>query len=159
MVQRAYEDARDGQRTRGRERLATELRYVLRNHRWNSTPEILDAIVDWQIRAVTAARTDSWVPGMAGSRDPIVKDVLDRFYAHRMGTAVGRLINENTALKRQLLDAIDCIRFYALGSGDDGFRAKAALVPLLEVAPAHEDNGIIPNFLETWSREASHLAD
>ena len=96
---------------------------------------------------------------MARSRDPIVKDVLSRFYTHRMGTAIGQLIDENSALKRQLLDAIDCIRFYAHGTNDDGSRARAALVPLLDAEPPNADPGIIPNFLETWSREASHPAD
>jgi hypothetical protein len=157
MVQRASNDARDVNWTR--ERLATELHYILRNHRWKPTPEIVGAIVDWQIGAVTAARTDSWIPGMARSRDPIVKDVLSRFYTHRMGTAIGQLIDENSALKRQLLDAIDCIRFYAHGTNDDGSRARAALVPLLDAEPPNADPGIIPNFLETWSREASHRAD
>jgi hypothetical protein len=156
---RASDDARDVNWRRGRERLTTELRFVLRNHGWKATPEIVDAIVDWQIRAVTAARTDSWIPGMAGSRDPIVKDVLSRFYTYRMGTAVGRLIDENSALKRQLLDALDCIRFYAQGAADGGIRAKTALVPLLDAEPPNEDTGIIPNFLETWSQDATHLAD
>jgi hypothetical protein len=158
MVQRASEDARDVHWTRERERLATELRYVLRRREWSPTPEIIEAIVEWQIEAVAGARMDSWIPGMAGSRDSVVKDVLSRYYAHRMGVAVARLIDENSGLKQQLLHAAECIRYYALGTTDGGSRAKAALGPLLAPEPQDEEAGVIPNFLVAWSEEASQAS-
>lgn len=162
MVRRAYEEPRDVHWTQERERLVTELHYVMRNRDWNPTPEVVDAIVEWQIEAVAGARMDSWIPGMAGSRDPVVKNVLGRYYAHRMGVAVARLIDENAGLKRQFLQAVECIRYYALGMADGGSRAKAALAPLLAPEPQDEEAGVIPNFLVAWSQEASQagqLAD
>jgi len=159
MKLRTSNDSASVPEKRVRGRLATELRYILRSYGWNPPPEMVDAIVDWQVRAVIVARTDSWVPGMAGSQDPVVKDVLSRFYAHRMSTAVSQLIDENSDLKRKLLEAIECIRFYARGQSDDGTRAAAALAPLVEGAPPGEDSGIISNVLVACSSEAGCRAD
>jgi hypothetical protein len=160
MVQRASEASRRVAWTRERERLATELRYLTRRHDWNPTPEIVEAVVEWHIEAIAAARLDAWIPGMAGSRDPIVNEVLSRFHAHRMGTAVARLIDMNSELKQQLLHAVECIRFYAGGPSDDGSRAREALGPLLATEPQdEEDAGVIPSFLVTWSHGASQMAE
>jgi hypothetical protein len=159
MVQRACEGSRRVAWTRERERLATELRYLTRQYNWSPAPEVVEVIVDWQIEAVAAARMDAWIPGMAGSRDPVVNDVLSRFYAHRMGVAVARLIDANSELKQQLLHAVECIRFYAGGPADDGSRARAALGPLIATEPQDEDASVIPSFLVTWSEGASQMAD
>jgi hypothetical protein len=156
MVQRASDGGPGIICMRERERLATDLRFVMRHHAWSPTPEVVDALVDWQIEAVASARRDSWIPGMAGSRDPVVQDVLSRYYAQRLGMAVARLIEESFVLKQQLLEAVECIRFYALGASDQGMRANTALGPLL--AP-EQDGAVIPNFLVAWSRQASRLPD
>jgi hypothetical protein len=156
MVQRASDGAPSIVCMRERERLATDLRFVMRHHAWAPTPEIVDALVDWQIDAVASARRDSWIPGMAGARDPVVQDVLSRYYAQRLGMAVAHLIDENFVLKQQLLDAVECIRFYALGASDQGVRANATLGPLLVT---EQEEAVIPNFLVAWSRQASRLSD
>ena len=140
--------------SRERDRLATELRYVTRHFDWNPSTDLLGAIVEWQIEAVAAAREDVWIPGMAGSRDPLVEEVLSRFYAHHIGNAVGRLIDENTSLKRRLVEALTCIRSPAVEASDGGFPTTAALEALLAVEPSGEV-AVIPNFLDAGSRQAS----
>jgi hypothetical protein len=76
-----------------RERLGTDLRYVTRHFDWTPPPAIIAAIVDWHIKGIAAARrSDVWVPGMAGSRGPVVQEVLHRYYAHQIGTAVAQLL-------------------------------------------------------------------
>jgi hypothetical protein len=67
---------------------------------------------------------------MAGSRDQAVEEVLRRYYAHHVGAAVLRLVDENTGLRQQLLTALACIRSYARDDGTTGSRAKAALEQL-----------------------------
>src|ERR1700681_2734167 len=129
MVERTPDQG--GAWTPERERLATELRWVTRHCDWNPSPDLVAAIVGWQIEAIAAARTGAWLPGMARSRDPLVEEVLSRYYAHHIGTAVARLIDENTGLRQQLLQAVACIRSYATEGADGGARAKAMLDALL----------------------------
>jgi len=127
-----------------RDRLATELRHVTSLYNWDPPPEIVAAIVDWQIKAIAAARNDMWVPGMAGCRDPLVEEVLSRFYEHHIGSATAKLATENTALKQQLVEALACIRFYALAGSDGGACAKAALENLLARRMTAPKAGVIP---------------
>jgi len=127
-------------RARERDRVATELRYVTRRHDWDPPPEIVTSIVEWHIAAVAAARADVWVPGMAGSRNPVVEEVLSRYYAHHMSAAVVRLMDENTGLRQQLLTAVGCIRSYAKDDTEAGARAKAVLEQLL-IEPADPGAG------------------
>jgi len=114
-----------------RDRVATELRYVTRRHDWYLPAEMVAPIVEWHIEAIAAARADVWVPGMAGSRDPVVEEALSRYYAHRGGAAVAQLIDENTGLRQQLLTAVACIRSYAKDETETGARAKTVLEQLL----------------------------
>jgi hypothetical protein len=44
---------------------------------------------------------------------------------------MAQLLQENIGLKKQLLEVLRCIRFYATAQTDSGLRAKAALEPLL----------------------------
>ncbi len=142
--------------TRERDRLATELRYVTRQFDWDPPPELIAAIVDWQIEAIAAARADVWIPGMASSRDPLVEEVLNRYYAHHVGTAVARLIEENTGLRQQLLQAVACIRSCAVEAADGGSRARAVLERLL-IEPRSAEAGAIPKFLAARPQQASQL--
>jgi len=78
---------------RERDRLGTELRHVTRHFDWNPPPEIVAALVDWHINGIAAARSgDVWVPGMAGCRDPVVQEVVNRYYAHQIGAVVAQLL-------------------------------------------------------------------
>jgi hypothetical protein len=131
MSDRAFDTGQAAACQGERDRLATELRYAIRHYNWDPSPEIITTIVEWHMRAVAIARADVWVPGMAGSRDSFVQTVLNRFHAHQVGDAIGRLVNENTDLKLRLLQTLECVRFYADGATDGGCRAKAALAPLL----------------------------
>jgi len=138
--------------SRERDRLATELRYVTRHHDWEPQSDLLLTIVDWQIEAVSAAREDVWIPGMAGSRDPLVEEVLSRFYAHHVGNAVARLVEENAGLKRRLVDALAFLRSGASGRIEGGSPATAAIEALLAVEEA--EVAVIPNFLDPGARQA-----
>jgi hypothetical protein len=139
-----------------RDRLATELRFVTRPCDWDPPLEIVAAIVDWHIEAIAAARAEVWIPGMAGSRDPVVEEVLNRYYAHHIGTAVARLIEENTGLRRQLLQAMACIRSCAMETADGGPRARAVLQQLL-IEPRATEASVIPNFLAARPQQTSRL--
>jgi hypothetical protein len=150
MVERAPDQG--AFRSRERDRLATELRYVTRHHDWDPSPDLLWTIVDWQINAVAAARADVWIPGMAGSRDPLVEEVLSRFYAHHVGRAVARLLEENAGLKRRLVDALACMRSGTMDRDEDGSPTRAAVEALLAVERDAE-LAVVPNFLAAGPRQ------
>jgi hypothetical protein len=151
MVERAPDQG--ALRSRERDRLATELRYVTRHFDWDPSPDLLRTIVDWQIEAVAAARTEVWIPGMAGSRDPLVEEVLSRFYAHHVGSTVARLIEENAGLKRRLVDALGCIRSGALSRTEGSSPGRAAVEALLAL-DRDAEVAVIPSFLDAGARQA-----
>jgi hypothetical protein len=98
-----------------------------------------DLILRWYLEAVARARAEAWVPGMAGSQDPVVEEALNRFYRHHMRLAIGHLRAENVELRRKVIDALACARFYASGATDAGERAHvtlAALEPRVNAASA-----------------------
>jgi hypothetical protein len=98
-----------------------------------------DFVLRWYLEAVARARAEAWVPGMAGSQDPVVEEALNRFYRHHMRLALGHLRAENLELRRKVVDALACARFYASGANDAGERAHvmlAALEPRVIGAPA-----------------------
>jgi hypothetical protein len=98
-----------------------------------------DFVLRWYLDAIARARAEAWVPGMAGSQDPVVEEALNRFYRHHMRLAIGHLRAENLELRRKVVDAAACARFYASGANDAGERAHvmlAALEPRVNGAPA-----------------------
>ena len=98
-----------------------------------------DVVLRWHADAVANARAEAWIPGMAGSQDPVVEETLRRFYHHHTRVTIGRLKAENLELRRRLVDALSCARFYASGGNDAGERAHvtlAALEPRMNGAPA-----------------------
>ena len=86
-----------------------------------------DVILRWHADAVAHARAEAWIPGMARSQDPVVEETLRRFYHHHTRLTIGRLKAENMELRRRLIDAIACARFYASGASDAGARANTVL--------------------------------
>jgi len=86
-----------------------------------------DAILRWHMRALEETRAQAWIPGLGNSKDPVVQEALSRFYRHHMRIAVKRLKNENLQLRRALLDALACARYYARCEGDSGLRARRTL--------------------------------
>ncbi len=82
------------------------------------------------MEAVARARAEAWVPGMGGSQDPVVEEALNRFYRHHMRVAIGHLRAENLELRRKVIDALACARFYASGATDAGERAHTMLAEL-----------------------------
>ena len=89
-------------------------------------------IVEWHLQALADSRAESWIPGMSGPQEPAVEQALTRFYRHHMRVAIARLKAENTVLRRKLIDAAACARFYANGGTDSGVRAQAALTTLVQ---------------------------
>jgi hypothetical protein len=89
-----------------------------------------DAVLRWHMKAVANARAEAWIPGMAGSQDPMVEEALGRFYRHHMRVTIGHLKSENLELRHRLVVAVACVRFYAGGANDGGEHAQAALVEL-----------------------------
>ncbi len=86
-----------------------------------------DVVLRWHADAVANARAEAWIPGMAGSQDPVVEEALRRFYHHHTRVTIGRLKAENLELRRKLVDALSCARFYASGASDAGARANTVL--------------------------------
>jgi hypothetical protein len=141
------------------DRLVTELRYATRHHDWNPPPQLIAAIADWHARAMASARTNLWIPGMAGCADRLVEAALGRFHARQVSAAIGRLHSENASLKAELVRALACIRFYATGTEDEGRRAVAALAGLLADRPV-EQTTLVPGFAETRTlRPTSQVFD
>jgi len=95
-----------------------------------------DAVAEWHVQSLAAARAEAWIPGLAGSQDPIIEEALGRFYRHHVRAVVNRLRAENLELRRKMLEALECARFYASGRSDAGQRANAALRSLLPPATA-----------------------
>jgi hypothetical protein len=89
-----------------------------------------DRILGWHLEAVARARAEAWVPGMARSQDPVVEEALNRFYRHHLRLAIGHLKAENLELRRKVVDALSCARFYASGATDAGERAHMILAEL-----------------------------
>jgi hypothetical protein len=75
------------------------------------------AVLDWHLRTLAAARAEAWIPGLAESRDPIVQKALDRYWGHHMAAVIKRLKTENLDLRRKMLD---------LSTGASGGRGPAA---------------------------------
>jgi len=102
-----------------------------------------DIVLRWHIEAIASARAEAWIPGMAASQDPVVEETLSRFYRHHMRLTISHLKAENLDLRRRLVEAVACARFYASGGTDAGERARnllAALVPddaMAKVAQSH----------------------
>jgi hypothetical protein len=86
-----------------------------------------DVVLRWHAEAVANARAEAWIPGMAGSQDPVIEEALRRFYHHHTRLTIGRLKAENLELRRRLIDAVACARFYASGASDAGARANSVL--------------------------------
>jgi hypothetical protein len=86
-----------------------------------------DVVLRWHADAVAHARAEAWVPGMARSQDPVVEETLRRFYHHHTRLTISRLKAENMELRRRLVDALACARFYASGESDAGVRATTML--------------------------------
>jgi hypothetical protein len=86
-----------------------------------------DAILRWHLQALAAARSEAWIPGLGGAHEPVVEEALSRFYHHHMRVTIGRLRSENLELRRKLLEAVGCVRFYATGPVDGGMRAHDVL--------------------------------
>src|SRR5690242_14558602 len=94
-----------------------------------------DTVLDWHLQRFATARAEAWVPGFAGHHhDPIVEKFLSRYHRHHMRVAIQRLRAENVALRRRLIDAAECARFYAGGAIDEGEQATALLKTLLSPA-------------------------
>ena len=87
-------------------------------------------VLRWHIEAVASARAEAWIPGMAGPQDPVVEEALSRFYRHHMRLTISHLRAENLDLRRMLVDAAACARFYACGATDAGEHARRLLAAL-----------------------------
>jgi hypothetical protein len=98
-----------------------------------------DAVLDWHLQTLATARAEAWIPDLAGrgANDAAVVKLLNRFYRHHMLVAIRRLRAENINLRRKIVDAIECTRFYASGAVDAGERATATLRSLVSQAAAN----------------------
>jgi hypothetical protein len=96
-------------------------------HAGEPWPAWREAVAEWHVQAIAAAKAQAWIPGIAGPQEPAVEELLARFYRHHVRVAVGRLRMENVELRRRMLDALECVRFYAGGGLDGGRRASAVL--------------------------------
>jgi hypothetical protein len=91
------------------------------------TEEVRSAIINWHMQAIEAAVNIAWIPGMSGRQCDVVEEALSRFHSHQVKRTVRRLSVENAELRFQVLNALECIRFYASGGSDAGMRAKHVL--------------------------------
>ena len=126
-----------------RELVTTQLDELALVHDGQPWPRWKNAVAEWHIRALAAARAQAWIPGLSGPQDPVVEEALRRFYRYHARVAITRLRDENIALRRKLIDALECARFYANGGEDRGERAHVVLhdraPPKTTAAPAHDE--------------------
>jgi len=69
---------------------------------WNAWKQ---AVLEWHLDALAAARSDAWIPGLIDSGDPIVEKALERFYSHHVTAAIKRLRAENVQLRRRMVES------------------------------------------------------
>jgi hypothetical protein len=110
-----------------RDLAAAELDDIALAHDGQPWAEWREVVLRWHAEAVANARAEAWIPGTAGSQDPVVEETLRRFYHHHTRVTIGRLKAENLELRRRLIDAVACVRFYASGASDAGARASTVL--------------------------------
>jgi hypothetical protein len=113
-----------------RDLAASQLNELVLANRGRAWAAWKDAVLAWHLEAVAIARAEAWVPGLARSQDPAVEEALSRFYRHHMRLTIGRLKAENLELRRKLIDAVACVRFYESGATDAGERAHSMLAGL-----------------------------
>jgi hypothetical protein len=106
---------------------AGQLDELAHAHAGEPWPAWKEAVAEWHLQALAAARAQAWLPGMAGAQDPVVEEFLARFYRHHVRVAISRLRMENIELRRRMLDALECARFYAGGASDGGRHAADVL--------------------------------
>ena len=63
-----------------------------------------EAVLEWHLDALAAARSDVWIPGLADSGDPVVEKALERFYGRQVAATIKRLSTENVELRRRVLE-------------------------------------------------------
>ena len=114
-----------------RDLAAAQLDDIARTHAGKPWASWKSVVVEWHLQTVADARAESWIPGMAGSRDPAIEQALSRLYSHHMRATIARLKAENAELQRKLIDALACARFYASGRTDSGVRAHTVVEELL----------------------------
>jgi hypothetical protein len=113
-----------------RDLAASQLNDLVLANRGRAWSAWKDAVLAWHLEALAIARAEAWVPGLARSQDPVVEEALSRFYRHHMRVTIGRLKAENLELRRKLIDAVACVRFYESGATDAGERAHSMLAGL-----------------------------
>jgi hypothetical protein len=120
------------------------------------TEEVRSAIINWHMQAVEAAVNIAWIPGMSGRQGTVVEEALARFHSHQVKSTVKRLSVENAELRLRVLNALECISFYASGGSDAGMRAKQVLAcPAGQPGyPGSPDGPALPN-----DGEASRIND
>jgi hypothetical protein len=114
---------------------AAQLDEIFAANRGRAWSACKQAILAWHAEAVAGARAEAWVPGLARSNDPVVEEALSRFYRHHMRLAIDRLKAENEELRRKLIGAVACVRFYESGASDAGERAHTMLEQLERLVP------------------------
>jgi hypothetical protein len=131
-----------------------ELAFAHNGQPWSS---LKDALVEWHVRALASARSEAWIPGMAGPQEPVVEEALGRFYSYHVHMAISRLRVENIELRRKIVKAVECARFYANGATDHGKRARSALRDLL-AQPATPDASAAKLAPDTEERATALIA-
>jgi hypothetical protein len=63
-----------------------------------------EAVLEWHLDALAAARSEAWIPGLADGTNAIVERALERFYGHHVAAAIKRLRVENIRLRRRMLE-------------------------------------------------------
>jgi hypothetical protein len=104
-----------------------------------------NAVLEWHLRAVATARAEAWIPGLTGPQHPAIEEALNRFYRFHMRAAISRLRDENVVLRRKMIEALECARFYANGGEDRGERASETLHDLL--LPPRAASDPLPKFV------------
>jgi hypothetical protein len=89
--------------------------------------DMVDALVDWHVAQVAAAKAQAWIPGTGENADPRVEEVVKRFYLHGLQKKIFQLQNENRELAGHRKNFVECARFYADGAWDGGAKARLAL--------------------------------
>jgi len=106
---------------------AVQLEDLILANRGRGWDEWKQAVLAWHMEALTRARADAWVPGLLGAQGAANEEAFGRFDGRRVRQTIKHLNADNLELRRKLVQATTCMRFYETGAVDAGEQARSIL--------------------------------
>ncbi len=123
---------------------AAQLNLLAQANAGKPIAEWIGAVVEWHMDAAFRQEERAWIPGMAGTHDPLVEKAVERFNQHNFKSTVERLTADIAEIKMKLHAALASIVFYADNPAKNASNASAALKKLLQELTAADTPPAMP---------------